>query len=101
MNIDIDSLSESEALDVFYDLRAKHGWQGTIWGEADLEDMWEELRRPDINGEVTGKPWHEVRENVLNGRWLTRWFTEFLVEKGNEYLADSIFELDENGNEAL
>lgn len=95
-------LSESEALDLFYELRAHHGWQGSVWGEADIEDLWEEIRRPDFGdgyGPDIAKPWHEVRENVLAGRSYTRWFTEYLVEKGNEYLSDWILELNDEGNE--
>jgi hypothetical protein len=102
---DLADLSESEALDVFYELKLKHGWQGTVWGEVDLEDMWSEFRRPILeNGDYgpdIAKPWHEVRESVLSNRSWTRWFTEWLVEKGNGYLADWIMELDENGRQII
>lgn len=90
-------LTESEALDLFFELRRHHGWQGTIFMESDLEDLWSELRRPE--GMETGLPWSEVRENVLNGRYWTRWFTNSLAENGNEYLANWIVELSEDGME--
>ena len=99
-----DKLTESEAVDLMYHLRARHGWQGVMFMEADLEDMWEEIRRAEFDGSYgpdTAKPWHEVRENVMSGRGYTRWFTEILVEKGNGYLSDYIAGLDENGNEVM
>ena len=100
----LDSLTESETLDVLHTIRRKHGWQGTMFMESDLEDMWSEFRRPDFgegHEEEIAKPWHEVRESVLNNPCWTRWFTEWLVEKGNEYLADWIMELDENGRQII
>ena len=96
----VEKLSETEALDLFYELRYRHGWQGVVWGEVDLEDLWNELRRPE-GLDIEAKPWTEVRENVMSGRGFTRWFAETLVEQGNMYLADWILELDENGNEII
>jgi hypothetical protein len=100
-----DELTESEALDLMHHLRRRHGWQGSLWLEADLSDMWEEIRRPDFGevgegyGPEIAKPWHEVRDNVLAGRGYTRWFSEYLAEKGNEYLADWILDLNPDGTE--
>lgn len=94
---ELKALSESEAVDIMHELRRHHGWQGTMWQEADLEDLWNETRRAE--GMECGERWSVVRENVLSQRGWTRWFTEWMVEKGNEYLADWISELDENGKE--
>jgi len=83
----LDALSEDEALDVYWHLRNRHDWTGTIFMHSDVKGLLEDQSELD----EPLKP-EEVRSLVetIAGDWPYRKLGDRLAEIGNQILAEHV-----------
>jgi hypothetical protein len=87
------ALSESEALDLFYELKFHHNWAATVFDEADIEDLWNEYRADNPQW----PRWPEVREQVLKSRFWGRALPEALAARGNDLINEFMCNVSDAG----
>jgi hypothetical protein len=81
--INIDALDEGDALRVFWAMRDKFGWAGTVFTRDDVDEMLDNneynVRKdgePIINRSFTDEQWTDFTNNKDWYRYVPEWLSE-------------------------
>lgn len=69
--MDIQTMTEEQALDLFYEMKKRFQWRGVIVARGDVDEMWETRYDETMSGDA----WEAVRntsswrkmDNILSG----------------------------------
>lgn len=86
MTIDIETITEDEAVHLAIALERKFGWQGTFFTRQDADSSWTEYyEQPDV---LTDEQWDKVQQS-----WYWRkGISQQLVETGLSIVNDAVYE---------
>lgn len=86
MTIDIDTITEDEAVRLAIALERKFGWQGTFFTRGDADSSWTEYHeQPNV---LTDEQWNKVQQS-----WYWRkGISQQLVETGLSIVNDAVYE---------
>jgi hypothetical protein len=81
--INMDALDEGDALNVFWAMRDKFGWAGTVFTRDDVDEMLDNneynVRKdgePIINRSFTDEQWTDFTNNKDWYRYVPEWLSE-------------------------
>lgn len=88
--MNIDNITEAEALQIFHNLTKKFGWAGTIFTRGDAEQAWNTERFDGPYDESAVEPMPEDVWDAFLCSWAWRkGLSEQLTELGWEIVADA------------
>ena len=85
--IDINALTEDEAVRLFSEMSSKFGWAGTIFTRDDVEGMLEQYD-PIHDGETINKFTDEQWDDFSSSKSWHRYCPEWMTEQGWEVIQD-------------
>lgn len=85
--MDIENITESQALDLFLRLSDRFGWAGTVFTRADADQSWSEYHEQP--GELSDDQW----EQVCNTWEWRKGVTEMMTERGWDMVHDAVGDL--------
>lgn len=86
--MNIENITESEALRLYYALSRKFGWSGTLFTRGDVDSYWEEYTGEDM----TDEDWEEVSDSWY---WNSGLPTS-MIERGNDLIEATVREVISN-----
>jgi len=88
----LPSLTEDEALTVFWELQRQFGWAGTVFTRADAEQEWNN-QQYDALGETPDAPLPDEVWDLVVGSWYWRkGLPEGMCERGWPYVTQAVLE---------
>lgn len=90
--MNIETITEDEAIDLHYKLSRRFGWGGTFFTRADAESKWQELTGDDLtNSEpLPDDVWENIRQTWYWRKGLTDSLTEYGWDIVNDAVAEAI-----------
>lgn len=89
--MDIENMTEQQALDVFYAMRMRFGWQGSIYSRQDVADIWETFYADDVTvgddfvARITDEQWQAV---LATSEW--RGVSGYMDSEGAQAVRDAV-----------
>jgi len=85
--MDIENMTEQQALDVFYAMRRRFGWQGIVVTRGDAEEMWATVSGLDGAEDLTlgDREW-----SVLVDQYEWRKMDDYLATEAYDGLRDAV-----------
>jgi len=86
--VNLESMTESEALDLFYKMERRFGWAGVLYTRRDVADVWDTLYGSggdDDDPSISDEMWDAVRRQY---GW--RKMGDYLSAEGHDGLVDAI-----------
>jgi hypothetical protein len=87
MTVDMTTITEDQAVQLYFRLALQFGWGGTFFTREDAESTWD----IEANGPFTDEVWEAIR---LTWYW-RKGLTEILTERGFDLVSEAITEVAE------
>ena len=87
--MDIDNITEEEALEVMHKLRAKFHWAGTVFVKEDIIYYWNDNYKEDEGYELT----EEQIESVMTSWYWRKGLDDTMTSSGYEVLDMALWEI--------
>jgi hypothetical protein len=87
ITIDLDTISEDDAIRAYHALANQFGWGGTLFTREDAQSSWNEYY--DQEGDLTDEQWAEIQDSYYWRRGLS----DLLTEHGWELVHNAVGEL--------
>lgn len=84
--MDIGSMTESEALDLFHAMRRRFGWQGVVLASCHVEEAWSTLSGEDVDT-LSDRQWSAI---WVRSDWQK--IGDRLESDASDLLRDSVFQ---------
>jgi hypothetical protein len=85
MTVDMTTITEDQATDLYYRLARNFGWGGTFFTRADAEERWD----TEEDGPFTDEVWEAIRLTW----WWRKGLEQTLCEQGWELVAEAVAEV--------
>lgn len=86
MSINIETMTEDEAIRLYHDLAMKFGWRGSFFTREDAQDSYNEYHGQE--GEMSDETWDKVS---LSWYW-RKGLEEIMTERGWDLVHDAVAE---------
>lgn len=87
-----DNISEEDASTVFYAMRLKFDWVGTVFCEDDIRESIQQRREADDKEPYSEEQMDEAVATVMNSDGWNKWMEDWMTEQGWDFLSNLIFD---------